>query len=195
MYRMKNKKLNHILFWVFVITISVLMNSCSARKAEKNRINEETKTEMATKNDIDKKEESVSNIEEKTTVVEKEKVKETETTYKPIDPTKEATVTTPEGKKHTLNNAEVVIKETDKDKETKTDTSINSEITNKSELIDKSKADNKANIKKGSEAILIDRKESNPLNLLWLLIPVVIVLFLLKNKAKIANWISWPWWV
>ena len=98
-------------------------------------------------------------------------------------------MTTPEGKKHTLNNAEVVIKETNKDKETKTDTSINSEITNKSELTDKSKADNKADVKKASEAIVIDKKEWSPVNLLWLFIPVLIVVFLYnKYKSKI-------WWV
>ena len=186
---MKNENLKAILSWVFVITISILMNSCGSRKAEKTRSTEETKTEAATKNDIAKKEESSSNVDQKTTVVEKEKVREVETTYKPIDASKEATVTTPEGKKHTLNNAEVVIKETNKDKETKTDTSINSEITNKSELTDKSKADNKADVKKDSEAILIDRKEANPLNLLWWLIPLFIVVFLYnKYKSKI-------WWV
>ena len=186
---MKNENLKAILSWIFVITISILMNSCSARKAEKNRINEESKTEATTESDIAKKEESSSNVDQKTTVVEKEKVREVETTYKPIDPTKEATVTTPEGKKHTLNNVEVVIKETDKDKGTKTDTSINSEITNKSELTDKSKAENKADVKKASEAIVIDKKEWSPVNLLWLFIPVLIVVFLYnKYKSKI-------WWV
>lgn len=192
---MKNENLKAILFWVFVITISILTNSCGSRKAEKNRSTEETKTEAATKNDIAKKEESSSNVDQKTTVVEKEKVREIETTYKPIDATKEATVTTPEGKKHILNNAKVVIKETTQDKETKTDTSINSETTNKSELKEESESNNKAAAKKASEAILIDRKETNPLNLLWWLIPIFIIIFVLKNKAKIANWISWPWWV
>ena len=192
---MKNEKIKAILSWVFVITISILMNSCGARKAEKTRSTEETKTEAATQSDIAKKEESSLNVDQKTTVVEKEKVREVETTYKPIDPTKEATVTTPEGKKHILNNAEVVIKETEKDKETKNDASVNSSITNKTELIDKSKSENKAANKKDSEAILIDRKEKNPLDLLWWLIPIAIVVFLFKNKSKIAGWISWPWWV
>ena len=186
---MKNENLKAILFWVFVITIFILMNSCGSRKAEKTRSTEETKTEAATQSDIAKKEESSLNVNQKTTVVEKEKVREVETTYKPIDPNKEATVTTPEGKKHILNNAKVVIKETTQDKETKTDTSINSEITNKSELTDKSKTDNKADVKKSSEAILIDRKEWSPVNLLWLFIPVLIVVFLYnKYKSKI-------WWV
>ena len=53
---MKNENLKAILFWVFVITIYILMNSCGSRKAEKNRSTEETKTEAATKNDIAKKE-------------------------------------------------------------------------------------------------------------------------------------------
>ena len=186
---MKNENLKAILFWIFVITISILMNSCSARKAEKNRSNEESKTEATTESDIAKKEESSSNVDQQTTVVEKEKVREVETTYKPIDATKEATVTTPEGKKHTLNNAEVVIKETDKDKETKTDTSINSETTNKSELKEESESNNKAAAKKASEAIVIDKKEWSPVNLLWLFIPVLIVVFLYnKYKSKI-------WWV
>ncbi len=186
---MKNENLKAILFLIFVITISILMNSCSARKAEKTRSTEETKTEAATESDIAKKEESSLNVEQKTTVVEKEKVREVETTYKPIDPTKEATVTTPEGKKHILNNAKVVIKETTQDKETKTDTSINSEITNKSELKEESESNNKAAAKKASEAIVIDKKEWSPVNLLWLFIPVLIVVFLYnKYKSKI-------WWV
>ena len=192
---MKNEKIKAILFWVFVITISILMTSCGARKAEKNRSTEEAQTVIISDNNVIKKDEYVSIVEEKTTVVDKEKVKETETTYKPIDATKEATVTTPEGKKHILNNAEVVIKETEKDKETKNDASVNSSITNKTELIDKSKSENKAANKKDSEAILIDRKEKNPLDLLWWLIPIAIVVFLFKNKSKIAGWISWPWWV
>ena len=186
---MKNENLKAILFLVFVITISILMNSCGSRKAEKTRSTEETKTEAATESDIAKKEESSSNVDQKTTVVEKEKVREVETTYKPIDPNKEATVTTPEGKKHILNNAKVVIKETDKDKETKTDTSIISETTNKSELKEESESNNKAAAKKASEAIVIDKKEWSPVNLLWLFIPVLIVVFLYnKYKSKI-------WWV
>ena len=186
---MKNENLKAILFWIFVITIFILMNSCSARKAEKNRSTEETKTETATKTDIAKKEESSLNVDQKTTVVEKEKAREVETTYKPIDATKEATVTTPEGKKHILNNAKVVIKETTQDKETKTDTSINSETTNKSELKEESESNNKAAAKKASEAIVIDKKEWSPVNLLWLFIPVLIVVFLYnKYKSKI-------WWV
>ena len=48
---MKNENLKAILFWVFVITISILMNSCGARKSEKTRSTEETKTEAATKNE------------------------------------------------------------------------------------------------------------------------------------------------
>ena len=73
---MKNENLKAILFLVFVITISILMNSCGSRKAEKNRINEESKTEATTESDIAKKEESSSNVDQKTTVVEKEKVRE-----------------------------------------------------------------------------------------------------------------------
>ena len=89
----------------------------------------------------------------------------------------------------TLNNAEVVIKETDKDKERKTDTSIISETTNKSELKEESESNNKAAAKKASEAIVIDKKEWSPVNLLWLFIPVLIVVFLYnKYKSKI-------WWV
>ena len=192
---MGSEKIRVLLIWLMAISMAFAMNSCGARKAEKTRSTEETKTEAATQSDIAKKEESSSNVDQQTTVVEKEKVREVETTYKSIDATKEATVTTPEGKKHILNNAKVVIKETTQDKETKTDTSINSETTNKSELTDKSKADNKADVKKSSEAILIDRKETNPLNLLWWLIPIFIIIFVLKKQSKIANWISWPWWV
>lgn len=183
---MKNQKINHLLFWIIVFTLTFVLNSCSARKAEKTRSTEETKTETQTATILEKKEESAVTVEEKTTVIEKDNSKIVETSYRPIDPTKEATVTTPEGKKHTLHNAEVVIKETTQDKETKTDTSIDSETTNKSELKEESESNNKAAAKKSSEVIVIDKKEWSPVHLLWWLIPVLIVVFLFnKYKSKI----------
>ncbi|MBC5840745.1 hypothetical protein H8R23_04950 [Flavobacterium sp. F-380] len=186
---MKNQKINHVLFWIIVFTLTFVLNSCGARKAEKTRSTEETKNETTTAAILEKKEESAVKVEEKTTVIEKDNSKVVETSYRPIDPTKEATITTPEGKKHTLHNAEVVIKETTQDKERKTDTSIDSETTNKSELKEESESNNKAAAKKASEVIVIDKKAWSPVHLLWLLIPVLIVVFLFnKYKSKI-------WWV
>jgi hypothetical protein len=192
---MKHQKINYILFWVIVITAAFTLNSCNARKAEKNRATEGTKVELETSATLEKKEESAVKVQEKTSVTENTKSKVFETSYRPIDPTKEATVTTPEGKKHILHNAEVVIKETTQDKETITDTFIKSENNNKSEIKEKSKSNNKAAAKKASELILIDKKAWNPVNLLWFLIPVFILAVLWKNKVKIASWFSRPWWV
>ncbi|MDI6032699.1 hypothetical protein QLS91_06395 [Flavobacterium sp. LB2P84] len=191
---MKNQKINHILLWAIAIVLGFVMNSCSAKKTAKTETSEEIKTETVAETDIKKKEEETVNVAEKTTVDDKTKTKTTETSYKPIDPTKEASVTTPDGKKHQLNNAEILIKEIEEDKDVKTDNSRNSDATNKSELSDQSKSASKTGTKKANEAINIDRKAWSSLNMLWLLIPLGLLLAWL-NKSKIITWAKNIWWI
>ena len=191
---MKNQILNNLLLCVLAIVMGLSINSCGARKVEKIRNSEALKTENSTAFNIEKKEEATVKVEEKTAVNDKTKTKTTQTLYTPVDPTKEASVTTPDGKKHKLDNAEILIKETEEEKDLKTDNSINSVITNKTELSEKSKSKAKTDSKKGDEAININRKAWSSLNLLWLLIPLGFLLAWL-NKSKIITWAKNIWWI
>ena len=191
---MKNQKLNRFLLWILAIVVVMAINSCGARKVEKIRNSEMQNSVVEESSTTEKKEEANVKVEEKTAVNDKTKTKTTETLYKPVDPTKEASVTTSDGKKHQLNNAEILIKETEEEKDLKTDNSINSVITNKTELLEKSKSKAKTDSKKGAEAINTNRKAWSSLNLLWLLIPLGFLLAWL-NKSKIITWAKNIWWI
>lgn len=191
---MKNQKINHILLWAFAIAIGIMLNSCGARKSEKTRNSEASKTENSNTSNVKKKEEGSVNIVEKTAVDDKNKTKTTETSYKPIDPTKEASVTTPDGKKHKLDNAEIFVKETEQENNTRTDNSKNSEEFRKSEVSQLSESDTKANTKKATEDTKIQRSAWSGLNLLWLLIPLGLIIGWL-NKSKIITWAKNIWWI
>ncbi|TDE53746.1 hypothetical protein [Flavobacterium sp. GT3P67] len=192
---MKNQKVNHVLLWVFAIVVGLAMNSCGARKSEKSRSSKALKTENSNTSNIKKNEEATVKVVEKTAVDDKNKTKTKETSYKPVDPTREASVTTPDGKKHKLNNAEILIKETEQENNTKTDNSRNSEEFRKSELSELSESETKTNSKKANEEIKVEREEYSIWNWLWLLIPFGIIVLVWRNKTKIASWIAGIWWV
>ncbi|MFV5696692.1 hypothetical protein ACM55G_14780 [Flavobacterium sp. LB3P122] len=185
---MKNKKLNHILLWVIAIILGFSMNSCGARKAEKIRNSEVENSVIKESLTTEKKEEGAVKVAEKTAIDDKNKTKTKETSYKPVDPTKEASVTTPDGKKHKLDNAEILIKETEQENNIKTDNFSNSEEFHKSEVSAVLKSDTKTDMKKSAVGIKVERKAWSLWNLLWLLIPVSLVAVFLKYKGKI-------WWV
>jgi cytoskeletal protein RodZ len=189
---MKNQKLNHIILWAIAIILGFAMNSCGARKAEKNRNSEAQKVEITDNTLVEKKVESNTKVIEKTTVDDKNKTKTTETSYKPVDPTKEASVTTPDGKKHKLTNAEILIKETEHENNIKTDNSRNSEEFHKSEVSEVSESGTKTDTKKTTEEIKVEREEYSIWNWLWLLIPLGLILVWL-NKSKIITWAKNIW--
>jgi hypothetical protein len=183
-----------ILTKIALILVFFMALSCGARKAEKTRTSEASKTETSNTSNIEKKEEATVKVIEKTTVDDKTKTRTKETSYKPIDPTKEASVTTPDGKKHNLNNAEIIIKETEQENNTKTDNSRNSSEFHKLELSEVSESGTKTAIKKDTEEIKVERSAWSGLNLLWGLIPLGLVLAWL-NKSKIITWARNIWWV
>jgi len=53
----------------------------------------------------------------------------------------------------------------------------------------------KADTKKVSEDIKIDREAWSVWNLLWILIPIGLIVLAVKNRMKIAGWIESIWWV
>lgn len=184
---MKREVKIHLAIWFFAILCGVL-NSCGARKAEKNRTSEASKIETSNKSIVEKSDESNVKKTEKNIVDDKNETVTKETSYEPIDPTKPASVIDPDGKKHELNNSKKTTRETTQKNNTKTDNSRNSEEFHKSELSELSESGTKADIKKADVEIKVERSAWSMWNFLWLLIPIGLYFGYKKYKYKI-------WWV
>lgn len=181
---------------VFLILIlAIVVSGCGARKVAKTQTEEAQKVQITDNTLIQKKEEIAVKVVETTSVNDRNKTKIQETIYKPIDPTKEAMVTTPDGKSHKLHNAEVMFKETEQQNNTKTDNSRNSEQFQKSELSELSEFGIKAEIKKSNLGVNNEREAWSVWNWIWLLIPIVLLVIVIKNRLKIVNWVEGLWWV
>lgn len=192
---MKNQKLNHLLLWILAIAIGFALNSCGARKAEKTRTEELLKTETSNKSVVEKKEESNVKKTETTTVDDKNETVTKETVYEPVDNTKPASVTDPDGKETKLNNSKKTTRETTKKNNTKTDNLVNTVINSASEVLEKITTEGKSNSKKTAELIKIDKKVWNVWNLVWLIIPLGIIYWVWRNKTKIVGWFNGIWWM
>jgi len=196
-----------ILNKIALIMAFSLAISCGARKAEKNRLTEETKTEFTdtskgseignsetkTESNLKKLETLSISYQDQTTTVKE--------IWEPLDASKPASYTDKNGKKQDFNNAKKTTETTTKNNNTKTDISANTESVNKSEakakkaISVKNDIAKKAAAKKAAEEIKIDRKAWNIWNWLWLLIPIGLIILAVKNRMKIACWLENIWWV
>lgn len=175
---------------ILVVTILVLfiwlLCSCGSVKKNSSKSKEETKVEETTKSDTSTKTETEkveeTNVKKKVdiTVDNKNETVIRETTYKPIDNTKPASVTTPEGKKIDLNNSEYHEKETIHKNNTKTNTSKSEEEIKKlqekekSEKLAKLEAQKAETLKKLEELEQLDREEYTWWSWWFLLIPAAV---------------------
>lgn len=204
---MKNQKLNHILLWVFAIVAGLILNSCSARKSEKSKSTEESKSVVKENVTTDKKEalktNEESNIKKTSTtkIDNKNKTVVEENAIEPINPDKPANYVDPDGKKHVLNNAKIKNTKTTTQNNIKTEAKKDLEIFRKAELAYQNKLKQKLeSIKKEQQKKLeLDKiSERKGFNFLWLLLlmPLVFIVYLVwQNKTKIKSLISWPWWI
>jgi len=191
---------------IFILVLIMLV-SCSARKAEKSKTIETSKS-VATENvTTDKKEElkaiEDSNIKETSTTIidDKNNTVVEENVIEPINPDKPADYVDPSGKKHTLNNTKIKTTKTTTKNDTKTESKKDVETVNKKELQyqkylkQKQELENELLQKKLALDKISERKGFNFL-LLLLLIPFIFIMYLvIKNKTKIKSLISWPWWI
>jgi len=190
---MKNQKLNHLLLWILAIAIGFALNSCAAKKTDKSKTSETIKTEVIKEVVIAKIEDTNVKKTEKTTVDDKNETTTKETTYEPIDNTKPASVVDPDGTETKLNNSKKTTRETTKKNNTKKENIINTVINSTSEALEKIKSETKTNSKKTAELIKIDKKVWNVYNLLWLLIPIALLLWIWKNKTPIIKKLTNLW--
>jgi FtsZ-interacting cell division protein ZipA len=181
--------------FLLIMSIIILFTSCSAVKKDKTTTKEEIKTETSNKSTVDKTEESNVKKTETTTVDDKNETITKETTYEPIDSSKPASITDPDGRKTDLNNSKKTTRETTQKNNSKTAVAKASDENHKAELSELSESDSKSEAKKADEAIQVDRKAWNYWNVLWLLIPAGVIYFVWKNKAKIIEWFNGLWFI
>lgn len=190
---MKMKKLLFIL-----VLFSVL--SCGSRKKDSSKKEESIKTDFSGIFRNSGNSQEFLNLDfnfTKSSLTKGEQLFESEKeefSIKPIDPSKPATYTGPNGKKHVLENAEMTNKKGKGISKTKSEKSENSQEFLKAEL--QKKAEQKAELeakiiaeaKKREADLHLDRKAFSLWNLLWLLIPVglffVIKFFVNKYKSN-----------
>ena len=198
---MKNEKINHLLFWLLVISIVFLLNSCSARKSEvfkKKEASETERTELVEKNNntsisstdtkTETKQENTKVISENETVIE-------ETTDTPIDGATVSEIIHPDGTKTIFKN---VIRKTKKTRSKNNQNAVSSfnQISNtaselKSNQIQHEKKQSNLLEKKSTsqKEKLVQKEAWSVLNLLWLIVPALLVYYLFKKyQSKI-------WWV
>ncbi len=192
---------NTILFWLTVATLTILVNSCGARKAESEKKLSQTKTDFSglfrtsgNSSEILNSDLKINNLT--LSNVDDHNVTETvETTVKPDDPTKPSSYIDPTGKKHILDNAILTNKTTTQKNNTKSEKFEKSEKVVKSQ--EAKKAENKASGKikikaKGKKAVATkktNRQAWSLWNLLWLLIPatLIAVFIWIRKKYKQVN--------
>lgn len=198
---MKNDKIKYLLFWLLVISIAFLLNSCGARKSEVLKKQEDSKTERtelvekntntsisSTDTKTETKQESTKVISENETVIE-------ETTDTPIDGSAVSEIIHPDGTKTIFKNVIRTIKKT-RSKNNQNAVSSFNQISNtasesKSNQIQQEKKQSNLLEKKSTsqKEKLVQKESWNVLNLLWLIIPVLLLYYLFKKyQSKI-------WWI
>ena len=198
---MKNEKINHLLFWLLVFSTAFLLNSCSARKSEvfkKQEASETERTELVEKNTntsisstdtkTETKQENTKVISENETVIE-------ETTDTPIDGSAVSEIIHPDGTKTIFKNVMRTIKKT-RSKNNQNAVSSFNQISNtaseskSNQVKQEKKQSNLLEKKSTSQKEKLVQKESwSILNLLWLIVPVLVLYYLFKKyRSRI-------WWV
>ena len=186
---MKKETRNHLLFWVVVLGLSIAMNSCSSKKKTTEVNKEEIKIENFQESENSEKTETNVKVDVVTKVDDKTKTVSVKKTYAPIDATKPASVTDPEGKKHDLNNASLIEETITELKALIKLHSDNSEEFRKKESAAKAKAKGKATIEILARKEDLDKSGFNFWGWLWM-IGIVIIgigLLYLNHRFKLLK--------
>lgn len=168
-----------------ILSLIWLCLSCGSRKVNKEHSKEEIKTEVVDNSVIEKQ--SESNIKQTTNIKvdDKNEIVSKEDTFEPIDPTKEASIIDENGKKTILNNS----KKTSKSTTQKNNTSVSANVAlteTKKQAVKEQKAVKQVNTSKSeNNSKAIDKKQFNPLELLWLIVPLLIIYWVYRKYKKL----------
>ena len=186
---MKKQSIIHVLIWVIAILLGIANSSCSS-KTKLTEINkEEIKIENTQESENSEKTETNVKVDVVTKVDDKTKTVSVKKTYAPIDATKPASVTDPEGKKHDLNNASLIEETITELKALIKLHSDNSEDFRKKESAAKEKAKEKAAIEILARKDDLDKSGFNFWTWFWV-IGIVIIgigLLYLNHRFKLVK--------
>jgi len=186
---MKNQKIIHILIWVIAILLGIANSSCSSKKKTTEVNKEEIKIENSQESEKSEKSETNVKVDIVTKVDDKTKTVTTKKTMSPIDNTKPASVTDPDGKKQELNNASIIEETITELKDLITKHSDNSEEFRKKESAAKAKEKEKAAIEILAKKEDLDKSGFNFWS--WLSVVGIIIigigLLYLNNRFKLLK--------
>lgn len=149
--------------------------SCGARKTNKEHSKEETKTELTDNSVIEKQSESNVKTTTTTKIDDKDESITVDETYEPIDNTKEASIIDSNGKKTILNNSKKTTKTATKKNNIQSESKTDIQETQK-EAVKEQKAIKQLNTSKKENSVKnIKKKQFNPFELLYLIIPLLII--------------------
>lgn len=176
--------LKTLLVSLFFALIAMGLISCSARKVNKEHYKEETKSEVTENSVIEKQ--TDTNVKTTTTVKvdDKNETVVTETIYSPVNSLEESFIVEKDGIKTVLKNTTKTVRTEHKKNNTQSELIGNSEQLKK-ETVKKQKAVKQVNTSKKENSVKkVDKKAFNPLNLLWLIIPIALIYFLYRQYKK-----------
>jgi len=178
------KKLN-VIYGCLIFVFLVSMCSCGARKVNKEHSKEETKSEVTDNSIIEKQ--TDTNVKTTTTIKvdDKNETVTEETTISPEDNTKEAFIIEKDGTKVVLNNTKKVYKKTTQKNNTHYEL-VNNIDELKKETVKEQKAVKQSNTsKKENSSKEVAKKAFNPFNLLWFIIPLLIIYVFYRIYKKL----------
>ena len=186
---MKNLKPNLILLCAITILFGIVNSSCSSKKKITEVNKEEIKIEKSQESEKSEKSETNVKLDIVTKVDDKTKTVSVKKTYVPIDATKPASVTDPQGKKYDLNNASLTEETTTEEANKKREHSDNSEKSRKKESAAKAKAKEIAAIEILARKEDLDKSGFNFLSWLWVagIIIIGIGLLYLNYRFKLVK--------
>lgn len=169
---------------VSILFVLFAVYGCGARKKDKTH-NEESvlvenlekgfeksKEQSNIKTDVDIKVNQVTGTVTKTTKI------------KPLDNTKQATVTDKQGKKIVLNNAEIEETETTTNQNTQSHGKVNTTSDTKKEATKQSEALKKAATKKTADSLNVKRESGGWSVILWLVIGLIVAIWLIWKYGR-----------
>jgi len=178
------KKLN-IIYGLILFTFLVSMCSCGARKVNKEHSKEETKTKLTDNSTIEKKSETNVKTTITTKIDDKDESITTDETFEPIDPSKESFIIEKDGTKTIFNNLKKTVKKTTKKNNTATSKEI-LQVQNENKAVKEQKAVKQLNTSKKENSVKnVERKQFNPFELLYLIIPLLIIWFAYRKHKQL----------
>lgn len=199
---MKNEKIKHLIFWLIVISLTVICNSCGARKSDILKKQEDSKTEtlINSSNSSNSTQDVTQSETEKTasnTKTEQQNTEQTEEfTVEPIDSTKPSVYIGSNGEKHILQNAKIHYGKKNLKTKTNSSNSSNSDKFHSKEAKEKKQSLTNLQAKEKSEKKVDQKTKSttkeafSPWNYLLFLLPLALM-FLACRVYKNLNPLTW----